>query len=168
MTRWKSSDINRLKNQGAKKVQGWRAQPALPFPGEGQSKPKKKRATQEFQLQIACVALFDMLYPELRQLFFHIPNQAVINDPRIGGFLKAMGRRRGVWDNHLAVARNGWQGMWVEFKSDDGELTKEQIEFRDALQDRYLFVVIKTKNGFGFELQKYLGPSSRTNYSFTK
>lgn len=31
MSSWKQSDIDRLKNQGTK-VQGWKAQPALPFP----------------------------------------------------------------------------------------------------------------------------------------
>lgn len=167
MKNWKQSDIGRLNNAGVK-IKNPSPQSAQSFAGLPPVKQRKKKSAAEYRLQVSCVALFDLLYPELKHLFYHVPNQAVINNAKIGAMLKKLGRRRGVWDNKLDVARNGWQGMWIEFKSDDGALSDEQKTFRAALEDRYLFLVINQKSDFGLQMQEYLGKSTRSNHQFTK
>lgn len=44
------------------------------------------------------------------------------------GVLKAEGVRPGVLDVHLPLPRGGCHGLWIEFKSRDGSLSKEQRE----------------------------------------
>lgn len=136
----------------------------IPFEGMPVVKEKKKRASEEYHLQISCRAFFDIAWPEYKEDFFHVPNQAVIHDGRIGKFLKDMGRRKGVWDCHLMIARQGYYGMWLEFKSASGSLTDEQIAFRERNQDRYRFEEIKDRKHFIEVMEDYLGKSQRINY----
>jgi hypothetical protein len=80
-------------------------------------------------------------FPELAAIY-HIPNggarpyRVSAKGKRYsveGEKLKRMGVKAGVWDYHLPVARV-WEGVpymgvWIEFKSKDGRLSKEQKEF---------------------------------------
>lgn len=171
MTKWSRSDINRLKNQRGKGSGRVFVQPDLPFDGVPMKKPRKEKSVEEFKVQIASVQLFDILYPELKALFFHIVNQAVVNDARIGQLLKDMGKRAGVWDMKLQVPRGGWWGIWFEFKSERGSLSSEQENFRQRSIEEgcnYKWVEIKSTQDFGYELEQYLDPSKRTDYRFKK
>lgn len=56
---------------------------------------------------------------------FAIPNGGK-RTPRAAGRLKAEGLKPGVWDLHLALARGGHQGLWIEMKSSTGTLEAEQ------------------------------------------
>ena len=67
------------------------------------------------------------------KLFFAIPNGgARDHGTAVAMFLE--GAQAGVLDTHLPVARQGKNGLWIEFKSDRGELSTKQHEFRELLE----------------------------------
>lgn len=66
------------------------------------------------------------LHPEAR-CAFAIPNGGGRSKAQ-AGVLKAEGVRPGVLDTMLPKVRGGAAGLWIEFKSKDGRVTKEQKE----------------------------------------
>lgn len=66
-------------------------------------------------------------YPELKWLFA-IPNGGLRNKAQAGK-LKAEGVKAGVADLCLPVPRRGYNGLWIELKFGDNQLTKDQNEF---------------------------------------
>lgn len=91
--------------------------------------------------------------PELK-LMYHVPNGGVrphmtrvgpdgrtVRYSVEGQKLRKMGAKKGVWDYHLPVGR-GWlgawkNGLWLEFKSKDGELSPEQIAWGAAMEQQH-------------------------------
>lgn len=81
-------------------------------------------------------------FPALR-FCFAVPN---------GGFrfkataaaMKRTGTKAGVPDVFLPVARNGFHGLWIEFKTDGGKLSDTQKTFREFLMSQnYKFLVFR-------------------------
>lgn len=68
----------------------------------------------------------EKVYPELK-LLHHIPNQGMRKIIYVKK-LKAMGMRLGWPDCGLPVARNGYHSLYIEFKSEEGELSEYQKE----------------------------------------
>lgn len=68
-------------------------------------------------------------WPELKWLFA-IPNGGQRN-VIVAKKLKAEGVKKGVSDLCLPVARNGFNGLYIEMKSDKGRATKDQNKFID-------------------------------------
>jgi len=64
-------------------------------------------------------------YPELA-LMHAIPNSGAGAQGGRAGWLKAEGVKPGVPDAFLPVARAGWHGLYIEFKSAVGELSDAQ------------------------------------------
>lgn len=55
------------------------------------------------------------------------------------------GVRAGVWDVHAPFARMGYKGLYLEFKVNGNTLSKEQREFRTAMeQEGHLCLVVHT------------------------
>lgn len=73
-------------------------------------------------------------YPELK-LLYHIPNEGK-RSGREGARMKSIGLRRGVSDLCLPIARGIYHGLYIELKSLDGKLTKEQNEFLAAVREQ--------------------------------
>ena len=57
---------------------------------------------------------------------------------------KEEGMLAGVWDVFFPYPAYGKSGLWIEFKSPIGRLTKEQKWFQKSLEDFYAFAVVKT------------------------
>jgi len=104
------------------------------------------------------VRLQQRFYPEL-QLLFHIPNggsRHILEAYK----MKKMGVLAGIPDVFLAYANciNDWNGFFIEFKSEKGKLSKEQIIIHDKLrQAGYKVVVCRSCIDAILETKKYLG-----------
>jgi hypothetical protein len=75
-------------------------------------------------------------WPELR-LLIGIPNfhgRLGRLTAKQGAILKAEGRRRGVSDTFLPVARGGFHGLWTELKRIGGKPTDEQLQWRAEMR----------------------------------
>lgn len=109
----------------------------------------------ESNLQMSCIKWFDVAYPKYRQLLFAIPNggkRGVIT----ATFMKKEGVRRGVPDLFLAIPRLHWCGLFIEMKSQDGTLRKEQKEFISKVQAYYKCAVCRSFDEFEREVNNYL------------
>lgn len=74
------------------------------------------------------INLIDIKYPKLSQAVFHIPNGGKRNIAEAVRF-KKMGVRAGVWDVCCNLPHPVFNGLWIEFKSKGGRVTKEQESF---------------------------------------
>ena len=77
-------------------------------------------------------------HPEL-WLFYAIPNFTIAIGPEhvrkaIGQRANDEGRRKGMLDTHLPVARGTWHSLYVEFKAQGGTPSKDQREWIDRLR----------------------------------
>lgn len=52
----------------------------------------------------------------------------------VAGIMKAEGMTAGVWDVHVPYPRQGYHGMYIEFKAGVNGLTKAQKEFGEAME----------------------------------
>jgi hypothetical protein len=94
-------------------------------------------------------ALFDWAELDGRpglSMMFAIPNGGH-RKKQVAAKLKAEGVKRGVPDICLPVARNGYNGLYIELKKPKdttpaGKPTKEQIEWLGALSDEGYFAVM--------------------------
>lgn len=90
----------------------------------------------EFQNQAALVQWANArapLDPRLR-LLYHVPNGGS-RDVREAANLKRAGVKRGVPDLHLPVRNSVYIGLWIEMKSPEGRVDREQRAWHDALRD---------------------------------
>lgn len=70
-------------------------------------------------------------YPCLK-LMYHTPNEGK-RAPATGANLKRIGMKPGVPDICLPVARGGYHALYIELKTEDGSLSKEQKDYLHAL-----------------------------------
>lgn len=78
---------------------------------------------------------------------------------RAAGIDKAQGLTPGVPDWQLAVARRGYSGLFVEFKTLTGNPSEAQLAMHPQLEAQgYLVVIIRTLPAFCQLLRWYLGP----------
>jgi hypothetical protein len=118
---------------------------------------KRKRKSTEFDQQKAFVRLC-RFYPKLRGHVLHIPNGGSRNIIEAKN-LKLMGVMKGAWDIFVAIPSNKYGGMWIEFKSETGRLSKEQIEFEERMKDKYKCQVARTWQEAFKSVEDYLGDS---------
>jgi len=115
---------------------------------------------QEQAMLIAWARRTESHWPELA-LLHAIPNGGW-RHKATAGRLKAEGLKPGVPDLCLPVARRGYNGLYLEMKSEKGRVRKEQRWWLDQLNDQgYLAVVCK---GFaqGVDvITEYLGDKER-------
>jgi len=100
----------------------------------------KSGAISETAIQKA-VMQWVRVHPTLRELIIHIPNEG----KRTGSYgkrLKDMGMRAGVADLFIAMPRHGYGGAWIELKSKDGSLTKEQKDFLNDMAIQCYFTAV--------------------------
>lgn len=78
---------------------------------------------------------------------------------RAAGRDKAQGLTPGVPDWQLAVARQQYHGLLVEFKTHTGTASNAQKIHHQRLREQgYLVIIIRSLEAFGRLLQWYLGP----------
>jgi hypothetical protein len=72
---------------------------------------------------------------------------------------KAQGLTPGVPDYQIAVARRGYHGLYIEFKTAEGTTSPAQNRMRVALEAQgYLVIICRSLEAFGKCLAWYLGP----------
>lgn len=85
----------------------------------------------ESQIQSAFILIvrnnLQQKYPELRWLH-SIPNGG-LRHPSVASQMVREGTVKGIPDLYLPVPRNGYHGLYIEFKTPIGKLSKEQKEF---------------------------------------
>lgn len=112
----------------------------------------------EHQIQSAFVDWVRMSanrYPELEMLYA-IPNGGARN-AITGAMLKREGVIKGVPDMHLPVARGGYHGLWLEFKTDKGKVSPEQRGYMDNLEQHgHKCQVVRTAQEAINEVLEYL------------
>lgn len=91
---------------------GWVTPQEVP---RGTKVPRK--AEIEGTEQAELIARFRAKYPVLGELLIHIPNGGSRKNAYEGWRLKVQGVRAGVSDLFLPIARNGFHGLWLEFKA---------------------------------------------------
>lgn len=95
----------------------------------------------EYDIQAAFVKWCkwnEVKYPSLKLAFSSVNGAHLAGDARMRAIkmarLKANGLRVGVPDWSLPVARNGYAGMWIEFKAGKNKLSHAQAEYIDLLR----------------------------------
>lgn len=69
----------------------------------------------------------------LYSYLYHIPNEGKRTTYTGRNLVKA-GLKKGVPDYHLPLPTNRWAGLYIEFKSESGRLSKHQIEWCTKLR----------------------------------
>jgi VRR-NUC domain len=104
------------------------------------TKRLKSGAISETSIQKA-VMQWVRVHPTLRELILHFPNEGKRTE-KYGKSLKDMGMRAGVSDLFVAMQRHGYGGAWIELKSKDGILTKQQKEFLNDMAIQGYFTMV--------------------------
>lgn len=122
----------------------------------GKIVPLRPKPVGEIKGQKNCIRWFDLQYPRLSQLMFHIANGGKRN-PREGKTLKDMGVRRGVADLFLSVPNDKYHGLYIEMKCKDGKQSEHQIKFQLSVEALgYKYVLCDTIEKFISTVQEYL------------
>lgn len=117
---------------------------------------KKPRTYAESNQQQAFFKLLRLKYPWLRPYAFSIPNGGKRN-PREAKRLVAEGLTRGVPDVQICYPSGRAHGLFIEFKSDAGSLTKEQKDmFYRLLSAGYKCYLCRSFNEAIDRVEEYL------------
>ena len=123
-------------------------------------KPKDRHHTMpEGKIQADCVAYFWNTYPQFRKCYFAIPNENSRMDSSAitGAIRKAMGVTKGVADTFLAVRREGYGGLFIEYKTEVGRQSPEQKQWQLIVENQgYVYRVIRSLEEFKELINWYL------------
>ncbi|NNA39255.1 VRR-NUC domain-containing protein [Pseudomonas lundensis] len=87
----------------------------------------------EHEEQVTLLEWFDLQYPALRKRMAAVPNAGKMN-ATIGKRMNREGRRKGYPDLQLLVPHNGYHGLIIEMKRQDGgEVSPEQMDWLEWL-----------------------------------
>lgn len=120
---------------------------------------QRKRGSPEGAIQSRCIQIAWNEYPETRGLYYAIPNENSRDNSNsvTGAIRKSMGVLAGVADTQLAMARGGYFGLYIEFKSEVGRQRKEQVEFQQRVEQQgYKYVVVRSVEEWRKEWDEYL------------
>lgn len=102
----------------------------------------------EIKLQAECTTWFQNEMPKFRRRWRRVKNETDVKGRQgmiLGQLNKATGIVRGTWDSFFIVEPI----VWLEFKTDTGSLSKEQIEFQEmGYEVGWKFVVIRSLSQF--------------------
>lgn len=132
-----------------------------------EKKAKKQRKHRESGIQKSCVAWFRSQYSVYGKLLFAIPNGVAVGGKKVTRngkqipvsalIAKGEGKLAGVADLFLSVPKWGKHGLYIEMKTKDGSLSKEQKEFRDAvLSQGYDWALCRSLDEFQRTINNYL------------
>lgn len=120
---------------------------------------QRKRGSPEGRVQAECVKIAWNEYPETRGIYYAVPNENSRGDSNAitGAIRKSYGIVAGVADTYLAMARGGYFGLYIEFKSEIGRQRKEQVEFQQRVEQQgYKYVVVRSVDEWRKEWDVYL------------
>jgi len=108
----------------------------------------------EHDIQSACIRWFRYQYSE--HLIYAVPNGSWRNKITAAR-LKEEGVLAGVPDVFIPVARNGYNGLYIEFKAEKNRLTQSQMIIIDKLmQEGYVCAVCYSFETFKDVVNNYL------------
>lgn len=93
-------------------------------------KPKRNTSFEESKMQAEFFRNIRLIYPNIDKLIFHISNEGIRNKR----FVKGSGITKGVADVFLSVPNKEYHGFYVEFKTEQGKQSKDQIEFQKQVE----------------------------------
>lgn len=110
----------------------------------------------ESQLQRACVQWFGLQFPDIRPLFFAVPNGGTRR--RIeAAMMKAEGITAGVADIVMLYPNNAYHGLCIEFKTEKGRQSDAQKLFQQKVERAgYRYIVIRDIDSFIREVKAYI------------
>ena len=103
------------------------------------TKPKRRNASPEYDLQVALVTRFELTYPGLR---FCASAGGMRTTKRTAIKMKRSGYRKGFPDLFFYEPRKGYNGFAMELKAEKGKASKEQKEWIADLSARGYFATI--------------------------
>lgn len=128
----------------------------------------RRRGSPEGRVQAECVKIAWNEYPETRGLYYAIPNEnsRVDSNSATGAIRRSMGVLAGCADTMLAMARGGYFGLYIEFKSDIGRQREEQRAFQLRVEEQgYKYVVVRSVEEWRNEWELYLAmPPTKREY----
>ena len=96
-------------------------------------------------------------YPETRGLYIHIPNEGNRSSKLDGAMRKALGLVAGAPDTFLFIARHGYFGLAIEYKTETGVQSHEQKAFQRRLEQQgYLYRLCRSLDQFKQIINEYL------------
>lgn len=129
---------------------------------------QRKRGSPEGRVQTECVKIAWNEYPETRGLYYAIPNEnsRVDSNSATGAIRRSMGVLAGCADTMLAMARGGFFGLYIEFKSDIGRQRDEQRAFQLRVEEQgYKYVICRSVEEWRSEWESYLAmPPTKREY----
>jgi len=99
----------------------------------------KAKGPSEHQIQSAWFQWWDATYRS--PLAWATPNGG-FRAARTAAMLKKEGVRSGVPDVFIAIPKNGWAGMFIEFKKDKGRLTDNQKMYLETLSQQGYYTIV--------------------------
>ena len=111
---------------------------------------------EESRIQICCKRWWNIQYKNQRKLFHSIPNGGFRN-PREAAILVDEGEEAGAADTELHIARHGYHGLFVEFKTPTGRQSAAQKEFQRQVEaEGYKYIIVRSVEQFISEIKAYL------------
>lgn len=89
----------------------------------------------EDAVQINVINWFKYNYPDFADDVIHIANQRTCSMQQ-GRLLKRLGVKKGASDLFFAIKNTEFAGLWLELKTKQGKLSKEQQEFLERKRMR--------------------------------
>lgn len=125
---------------------------------ETPEQPKKRaHSMPEGKIQASCVEFLWNNYPETRGLYIHIPNEGNRSSKQDGAKRKALGLVAGAPDTFLFIARRGYFGLAIEFKTETGVQSQEQKAFQARLEQQgYKYCLCRSLAQFKEIIEEYL------------
>jgi VRR-NUC domain len=116
----------------------------------------------EDRIQQECSMWFKNTYKEHRNKFFMIHNGGTKKKAR-AALDVSMGITKGVPDSFLSMSRRGYNGLYVEFKTEIGKLSSVQSEvIAEFIKENYFVSVIKNIDDFKKLIWWYFEPLTET------
>lgn len=115
------------------------------------------RNREEHNLQVACVKWFKLKYPMFGKLIFSVPNGGTRNK-REAVSLKEEGLLAGVSDLVIALPNKDNHGLFIEFKTPEGNQSPKQYEFMQSVrQQGYRYEIVRTFEQFVKVVNEQIG-----------
>jgi hypothetical protein len=89
----------------------------------------------EHEIQASLFKWLRMAHPKVERVSYAVPN-AGKRSVRAGMYYKAEGLKPGVPDICIPVSSQGFNGLYIELKTDGGKITENQQEWLDRLSEQ--------------------------------
>ena len=110
----------------------------------------------ESQIQMSFVDYVNKVHPDLRDAIIKIDNEGKTSW-RLGKIKKREGKCKGAADLFIAIPNRYHNGLWLEFKTKAGKVTKEQREFGIIQSARkYAYTVVRSTDEAMAVFEDYL------------